>query len=201
MKTCTHPPRGFSLVELAIVLSILGLLSIGALSALRIQTERARLAETRELLADAREALLNFAAVSGRLPCPAPDAGGLAAGTCSATLNKVIKGHLPWQTLGLISTDPWGQSLRYAVVGGFTASPTLNTKAAITVKPYFSGSEALAFIVWSTGADAQDGSAGEGSSTVSADPAKDDQVVWVSRFILLGRMLEAGQDIPAAHTP
>ncbi len=200
MKTCTHPPRGFSLVELAIVLSILGLLSIGALSALRIQTERARHAETRELLADAREALLNFAAVSGRLPCPAPDAGGLAAGTCSATLNKVIKGHLPWQTLGLISTDPWGQSLRYAVVGGFTASPTLNTKAAITVKPYFSGSEALAFIVWSTGADAQDGSAGEGSSTVSAE-AKDDQVVWVSRFILLGRMLEAGQDIPVAHTP
>ncbi len=198
MKTCTHPPRGFSLVELAIVLSILGLLSIGALSALRIQTERARLAETRELLADAREALLNFAAVSGHLPCPAPDAGGAATASCSATLNK---GHLPWQTLGLISTDPWGQSLRYAVVGGFTASPTLNTKAEITVKPYFSGSEALALIVWSTGPDAQDGSAGEGGSTVSADPAKDDQVVWVSRFILLGRMLEAGQDIPAAHTP
>ena len=83
MKTCTHPPRGFSLVELAIVLSILGLLSIGALSALRIQTERARLAETRELLADAREALLNFAAVSGHLPCPAPDAGGAATASCS----------------------------------------------------------------------------------------------------------------------
>ncbi len=198
MKICTHPPRGFSLVELAIVLSIIGLLSIGAFSALRIQTERARLAETREMLADAREALLNFAAVSGRLPCPAPDAGGAATASCSATLNK---GHLPWQTLGLISTDPWGQSLRYAVVGGFTASPTLNTNAKITVKPYFSNNDALAFIVWSTGADAQDGSAGEGSSTVSADPVKDDQVVWVSRFILLGRMLEAGQDIPAAHTP
>ena len=173
-------------------------LTAGALSALRTQTERARHAETREQLADAREALLNFAAVSGHLPCPAPDAGGLAAASCSATLNK---GHLPWQTLGLISTDPWGQGLRYAVVGGFTASPTLNTKAAITVKPYFSGSEALALIVWSTGPDAQDGSAGEGSSTLSADPAKDDQVVWVSRFILLGRMLEAGQDIPANHMP
>src|SRR5687767_10884752 len=63
--------RGFSLLEMAIALAVLAL----ALSALAIpvgaHVHARRVDEARRQLAEARDAVLGFAAAHGRLPCPA----------------------------------------------------------------------------------------------------------------------------------
>lgn len=104
---------GFSLVELAIGLVIVATLLSTLLIPLARQIEQRRTAETQRLLSEARDALLTFAAVNRRLPCPATaasngaevfDTGGTAAnGECAFEA-----GFLPAATLGLSGVDPQG---------------------------------------------------------------------------------------------
>lgn len=108
-----HSQSGFSLVELAIGLVIIATLLSTLLIPLARQIEQRRTSETQRLLSEAREALLTFAAVNRRLPCPATDAsngaevfdaGGTAAnGECAFEA-----GFLPAATLGLSGLDPQG---------------------------------------------------------------------------------------------
>ena len=74
--------RGFSLIEVAIALSIIGLSTVGIVASLAKQAEQRRFVETRNTLAKARDALMAFVSVNGRLPCPATAA---SAGQCRAT--------------------------------------------------------------------------------------------------------------------
>lgn len=110
---------GFSLVELAIVLTIFALLAGGLMMTLTTQQEVQRLSEVRRQLADIREALLGFAVANGRLPAPANPA--LASGTAGAgsSDDTLVAGVLPWATLGLPETDPWGQRFSYRVTARF----------------------------------------------------------------------------------
>src|SRR5688572_19678459 len=62
---------GFSLVELAITLAIVAVLTTAVLVPLVTQVREANVRTTNRILADARDALLGFAALNGRLPCPA----------------------------------------------------------------------------------------------------------------------------------
>lgn len=62
---------GFTLIELAIVLAILGLGVGGGLTLLASQDERSRIERTSLILDGVEEALESFYAVNGRLPCPA----------------------------------------------------------------------------------------------------------------------------------
>src|SRR5690349_14068984 len=62
--------RGFSLVEMAVVLVIFGLL-IGALVLpLSGQLDAKKYSETRQDLESIKSALIGFAVLYGRLPCP-----------------------------------------------------------------------------------------------------------------------------------
>jgi prepilin-type N-terminal cleavage/methylation domain-containing protein len=63
--------RGFSLVELAVVMAIVALLLGSLMYTLSAQTEQRNFEETRRRLEQARELVLAFAIVKGRLPCPA----------------------------------------------------------------------------------------------------------------------------------
>src|SRR5258706_7364207 len=63
--------RGFTLTELAIVLAIVGLLLGSLMYTLSAQTEQRSIEDTRRRLDQARELVLTFAIVNGRLPCPA----------------------------------------------------------------------------------------------------------------------------------
>ena len=87
--------------------------------ALTTQQEIQRLSEVRRQLADIREALLGYAMANGRLP-PAADPA-LVSGTVDAGLSKEGREHgvLPWATLGLPETDPWGQRFTYRVTPSF----------------------------------------------------------------------------------
>lgn len=99
---------GFSLLELALVIVILGI--TGVLVARwysTVKSEQAVVA-ARSAVQRADDALLAFAAVQHRLPCPAHDSGGIE--DCSGT----APGTLPWRTLGL--PDRRAMSLGYAVM-------------------------------------------------------------------------------------
>jgi type II secretory pathway pseudopilin PulG len=66
--------RGFTLVELAVVFTIVVLLLGSLMYTLSAQTEQRTQDETRRRLEQARELVLSFAVVNGRLPCPARSA-------------------------------------------------------------------------------------------------------------------------------
>lgn len=110
--------RGFTIIEMAIVLLILGLLLGGGLAVLSTQVEIQKVKDTQRLLDEAREALLGFAVRNGRLPCPANPA--LAAGTeLPACAGPTLQGVLPWATLGIAETDAWGRRFTYRVSAVF----------------------------------------------------------------------------------
>jgi prepilin-type N-terminal cleavage/methylation domain-containing protein len=104
-----HTHRGFTLVEIAISMVILGLVLSGLVVALSQQLEQRHLLDTRTTLEQANEALTAFVVANARLPCPAVAASnGLEStvggpGKCTAAA-----GLLPAVTLGLPNLDANG---------------------------------------------------------------------------------------------
>jgi prepilin-type N-terminal cleavage/methylation domain-containing protein len=103
---------GFTLVEMAIVLTIVAILLAGLLPTISSQIEQSRRNDTRKQLEEIQQALIGYAIMNGRLPCPTTTADpanvnyGVADAVCTA--NAVSEGYLPWKTLGVTETDAWG---------------------------------------------------------------------------------------------
>jgi prepilin-type N-terminal cleavage/methylation domain-containing protein len=139
MKTA-HKNVGFTLIEMAMVLMIIALVLGGLLPVISGQIEQQRNAETRKQLADIREALLGFAMLNQRLPCPADGTSntGLEATTgsgatlvCSSiTALTASGGVLPWATLGVSETDAWGRRFTYRVSSAFADGADGTSEAA-----------------------------------------------------------------------
>ena len=114
--------KGFSLVEIAVVLVIISVLATIVAVPLATQIEQRRVEETRKQIEVAKEALFGFAMANGRLPCPASAASNgvssycmSATGACIAT--KIVQAHgrcsdsnglLPAVTLGVAPVDAQG---------------------------------------------------------------------------------------------
>ncbi|MCC7081600.1 MAG: type II secretion system protein [Burkholderiales bacterium] len=131
--------RGFTLIEMAVVIAVVALLLGSILIPLATQVEERRFGEARRILDDAREALIGFAIANGRLPCPAspdPNAVGVEFPSGGGECNNPYDGLLPAATLGLypadaagFAVDPWGNRIRYAVTTAHTSAFTTFTTA------------------------------------------------------------------------
>jgi prepilin-type N-terminal cleavage/methylation domain-containing protein len=121
--------RGFTLTELAVVLAIVGLLLGSMMLTFSAQVEQRNFAETQRRLDQAKELLLAFAVVRGRLPCPATTTSNgdesfssgnvTSGGTCTLATHN---GFLPAAAIGFTpvdaagyALDAWNNRIRYAV--------------------------------------------------------------------------------------
>ena len=123
--------RGFTLIEMAIVLAILGIILGSLIAPISAQIDQANNNETRQRIALISDALIGFVILNGRLPCPASatsngtesfaSGGNTSNGLC-ANFNN---GFVPASTLGLSDldsqgqlTDAWNNRIHYAVTAG-----------------------------------------------------------------------------------
>jgi prepilin-type N-terminal cleavage/methylation domain-containing protein len=112
---------GFSLTELAVVMAIVAILLASTMFTLSAQSEQRSRDDTQRRLEEAKELLLAFAVVNGRLPCPGTTTGDEAGGGAAACTNG-YGGFLPARAIGFQPTDAsgfgldgWGNPIRYAV--------------------------------------------------------------------------------------
>jgi prepilin-type N-terminal cleavage/methylation domain-containing protein len=118
MNLTAHNSRyqtGFTLIELAIVLVIIGVLVGSILGTLGARIDNTRRIETQEALENIKLALYGFAMSQDpvRLPCPDATNDGLedrTGGSCTR-LNR--HGNLPWATLGINRGDAWASTFSY----------------------------------------------------------------------------------------
>lgn len=208
--------KGFTLVEMAVVLVIVGLLLGSLIVPLSAQMDQKAYGDTQKTLADVKEALVGFAlshaAGDGKpyLPCPDTDGDGQENRTASACTSA--EGGLPWVDLGLAALDSWNNRYRYRVTAAFSDNATgftLANTGNITIRDAAAGATVAAsipFAVFSrgkngagAGTDEAENSDASNSILVSHPPVStagnvfDDLVAWVPSGILFSRLVAAGR--------
>jgi type II secretory pathway pseudopilin PulG len=122
---------GFTLTELAVVFTIIAILLSSLMYTLSAQSEARGREQSQQRLEQAKELLLNFAIINGRLPCPArcsnyPACNAVGDGGDEAIAGGICTdswaGYLPGRAIGFQPTDArgyaldaWGNRIRYAV--------------------------------------------------------------------------------------
>lgn len=163
----TRAPRrapGFTLIELAVVMAIVALLLGTMMVTLSAQTDQRNIDDTRRRLDQARELLITYAIVNGRLPCPARSANTAspvtiagdevrdASGNCigdavtdyyGGASGGTALGLLPARTIGYqqtdssgLAVDAWGNRIRYAVANLITNCSGSSTTPHFTNATY-----------------------------------------------------------------
>lgn len=200
--------HGFSLLEMTFVLLALSLMLGGLISPLSARMLQSQLRQTDIQLQGALEALIGFAILQNRLPCPDTDNDGQENTTACDQ-----EGTLPWADLGIVGIDPWNQPLRYRVASAFTTAPqNLSATSSLQVKrkngiTLTVTDSVVAAVIFSTGKNSKrDNDNANGDRTYVADdfaedqntPSNtfDDRVFWLSKNELFYRMVTANTVYP-----
>lgn len=147
----TFPSKGFTLVELTIVMLIVALLLGSMLLPLSAQQDVRAYGDTQKIVAEARDALLGFAMANDRLPCPASStSNGVEDPVGGGTCNHPHDGFFPAATVGLAPVDSqgylvdgWGSAsanrVRYAIsaanTSAFTTASGMKTTGMTALTP------------------------------------------------------------------
>lgn len=140
---------GFTLIEIAVVLVLVGLILGSFIGSLTSRIETTRRDNTANQLEEIKSIILGFASARGRLPCPAmasstgneqPVSGSNAGTPCT-----LQHGFIPGKTLGIsgsynldnLLVDSWGNPIRYSVTttlsNAFTNSPGISSISGIGI--------------------------------------------------------------------
>lgn len=137
--------RGFTLAELAISFAIIALLLASFMFTYSAQIDQRNFQENRSRIEAARELLLSYAIVNGRLPCPAApnttgDESPAAGGNCTNPLN----GYLPAKTIGYQQVDSSGYAMdAYGNRIFYAVASTLTGCAGSSTLPHFTNATNL----------------------------------------------------------
>lgn len=125
---------GFTLIELAMVLFILGLLLSSFLAPLAARVEQEERKNTQIQLNEIEEVIYGYVLQNNHFPCPdcSNNTGGCAAATANDGAEDTVDGpgdslicasevgNLPWATLGVKSADEWDNGFTYRVDSDFS---------------------------------------------------------------------------------
>ncbi|MGB8718496.1 MAG: type II secretion system protein [Desulfobacterales bacterium] len=131
--------NGFSLIEIAIVMVIIGLLAGGGVSLMGMLTARKARSDTQQYLLLAKNALVTFAVVNGRLPWADTDGDGQANPHAAV-------GTLPYGELQISPADAYKRALKYAL------NSSLGADRAVSCSALHSGLSASPLVVDADGA-------------------------------------------------
>ena len=114
---------GFTLVEMALVLAILGAVALTTLGPLGMYVENRARRATLQTLDTAVEALYGYALLHGRLPCPDVVSDGDGREDRRGDTACISDGgYLPAVDLGVEARDAWGGRLRYHLTAALDAA-------------------------------------------------------------------------------
>lgn len=208
---------GFTLVEMAIVLVIIGLIVSSLLGPLSAQRDIKDYSVVRADLEQIKEALYGYAVVNGNLPCPDTNGDGVADACSSIFSTASTGGNIPWVTLGVQVNDPWNRPYQYRVNNAFGTTFTLVTagSGAGILRVYTDSSltstiaNNIPAVIYSSGKngatqppvslDELENRTTSGAkfdaNFVSHDfsPTFDDVITWISPNILFNRMVTTGK--------
>jgi prepilin-type N-terminal cleavage/methylation domain-containing protein len=136
-----HNQQGFTLIEIAVVLVIIGILAGGGVSLMRVLTERKARNETLSYLKDTQLALIGYAERNGRLPWADNDGDGVEN-------SGVTSGAFPYYTLQVTPRDTYKRVLRYAI------NPNLGTSRPLSCSALRAGLSGMPIVVDADGAAA-----------------------------------------------
>ncbi|MCL5796689.1 MAG: type II secretion system GspH family protein [Gammaproteobacteria bacterium] len=128
--------KGFTLVEMAVVVAISGLLTAGGFQLFASSNDTANYKQTQHQMSEIKESLISGYIKTGRLPCPDTGSDGIEdrnANTGACDNNG--RGFLPHVTLNMANSaaDAWGERFKYIVSGDnthFFTKPTSNCSYA-----------------------------------------------------------------------
>lgn len=206
MKIVTTPQLGFTLIEMAMVLFIVGLLMSGLLVPISAQFDRQNIQRTTQLLETTREALIGYVVANGYFPCPAnpsPTPGNEGIPDSSLCDDE---GILPWRVLSVKGEDSWKKAFRYRVHEDFDedSNPANDLLTVKKIRELISNDitvtvegvdlqQSVVAVVFSSGKNQQrDGENGDNDNTYLVGDyvagSFDDQLIWLSKNRLAYRL-------------